>query len=260
MQNINVIPVPSNFIETPIFADEYVFGSNSKVQGTILRNDGDWREYIPDFEDQYKNGLETMSCTTYATLNAIEILLQERFRVSKNCSERFTSTLSGTTPSGNSPHKVAETIRTRGLIDETRLPFSLDIATREQYFAEIAPFLKYEGLSWLKDWVFSHDWVITRDTRKEEKNALLEEALKYSPVGVSVFGWADVGGVYTKTGNDNHWTLLIYGDADFWYVLDSYAPYIKRLEKNYDFGFAKRFTIERRAKSWLRSLFDKFIQ
>lgn len=255
MQKINIQEVPNNFIETPIFADEYVFGGNSKIVGTVLKPDGDWRDII-DPESQYKNGVESMSCTVYGTLNPIEILLYEKYNFMFDYSERFTSTLAGTTKSGNSPHKVAETIRARGLISEETLPFSMEITRWEEYFAPIPDGLKKEGQKWLKQWDFKHDWVITRDTRKEEKNELLHDALKFSPVGVSVYGWAEENGVYVKVGNDNHWTLLIYEDVNFWYVLDSYAPYIKKLSKNYDFGFAKRYSVDRVAS---RSCITKFV-
>jgi hypothetical protein len=258
MQNLNIQTVPSNFIETPVFADEYIFGSNSKVVGTVLKDDGDWRNVTPKFEDQFKYGVESMSCTVYGTLNAEEMLLKEKFDISVDLSERFISTLAGTTKSGNSPHKVAETRRSRGAIEETKLPFSMEITRWEEYYAPISDSLKKEGKKWLKQWDFQHDWVITRDTRKEEKNELLADALKFSPVGVSVFGWADDQGVYVKAGNDNHWCVLVYGDKNYWYVLDSYAPYIKKLNKNYDFGFAKRYSIDRVARR--RSCISNFIE
>jgi len=257
MQKLNIQEVPNNFIEVPVFADEYIFGGNSKIQGDVLRADGDWRSRLA-FENQYNNGVESMSCTVYGTLSAIEILLTEKFDFSTDYSERFTSTLAGTTKSGNSPHKVGETIRGRGLVSETQLPFSMEITRWEEYFAPIPSQLSREGQKWLKQWSFGHDWVITRDTRKEEKIELLTDALKFSPVGVSVYGWADEKGVYVKAGNDNHWCLLVAGDKDYWYVLDSYAPYLKRLAKNYDFGFAKRYSIERRKSNCLETLLEKF--
>ncbi len=257
---LKIQQIPSNFIETPIFADEYIFGSNSKIQGDILRFDGDWRGFTPPFEDQFKNGIESMSCTVYGTLNAIEILLKDQFGYAEDYAERFISTLAGTTHNGNSPHKVAETIRNYGLIEESRLPFSTDIRTWEEYYASIPLNLKIEGKHWLRDWKFGHDWVITRDTPKADKNELLTDALKFSPVGVSVFGWASDKDVYVKAGSDNHWTLLVYGDVNYWYVLDSYAPYIKKLSKDYDFGFAKRYSVDRVTKSWLQDLFERFNQ
>lgn len=175
-------------------------------------------------------------------------------------SDRFVASGSGTKPNGNSPHAVAEFIRKNGLVEEGRWPFSSDIKNQEEYLAEVPAHLRKEARKWLRQWSFSHDWVITRDTRKEEKIELLTDALKFSPVGVSVFGWAEDNGTYVKAGNDNHWCLLIAGDRDYWYVLDSYAPHIKKLNKNYDFGFAKRYAVERVAKSWLQDLIDRITQ
>ena len=247
------------FIPAPIFTDEYIFGGNSKLQEQVLREDGDWSDYIPQFEDQYKNGVESMSCVSYGTLNAIEVLQEEKFgEHDVDYSERFISTLGGTTKQGNNPQKIAETVRKYGLIPEERLPFS-GLETWEEYFADIPKNLKQEGKRWLWDWKFGHDWVITNNTRREEKNELLKDALKFSPIGVSVFGWAEINGVYVKHGSDNHWCLLLNGDRDYWYVLDTYPSYIKKLEKSYDFGYAKRYTLNRaEVGNWVFDLFRRF--
>lgn len=80
MEKLKIQLVPNNFIETPIFADEYIFGGNSKIQGTILKPDGDWRDCLPALEDQFKYGVESMACTTFGTLNAIEMLMLFKFK------------------------------------------------------------------------------------------------------------------------------------------------------------------------------------
>ena len=69
--------------------------------------------------------LETMNCTVYGTLNAIETMISRIFHVEPNYSERFIGVLAGTTQGGNSPHKVAETIRKAGLVPDSALPFRL---------------------------------------------------------------------------------------------------------------------------------------
>lgn len=259
MRDVNIQLVPNSFIESPIFDDEYIFGSDKSLSAVkILNLGGDWRGYIPRFEEQFKNGVESMSCVTYGTLNVIEILLEHHHDIlNQDYSERYTSTLAGTTRSGNSPQKVAETVRKYGLITEMLLPFNDSINTWEKYFAHISSGLKRKGKKWLKDWEFGHEWIITRDTNVADKIPILENALKISPVGVSVFGWADIDGIYVKEGNDTHWCVLLYGDKDYWYVLDSYAPFMKRLEKSYDFGFAKQYTVDMSEikKNWIYDLF-----
>ena len=74
------------------------------------------------------------------------------------------------------------------------------------------------------------------------------EALKYSPVGVCVFGWKERGGVYVRDGEYcNHWCLLLaVDDLGSNWVLDSYAPYIKKLDRGYIFAFAKGYSVNLR--------------
>jgi hypothetical protein len=52
-----------------------------------------------------------------------------------NYSDRYIAILSDTTESGNSPHKVAETIRKWGLINEYELPFDSEIDSWEKYYS-----------------------------------------------------------------------------------------------------------------------------
>ena len=242
-------------------ADEYTAESEDELRlgGTeVLKPDRDWRDYIPKFEHQYLNGVESMSCVTYGSLAAIETLLEDQFGLEdEDFSDRFTSKLAGTTRTGNNPHKVAETIRKYGVIPEEYWPFDKSITTWEKYFASIPSDLKVFGRSWLKKWKFGHEWVITPSTDFEDKPDLLWDALQYSPVGVSVFGWAHEDGVYYKNGlRDNHWCLLVYMDKNYYYVLDTYEPFIKRLDRKYDFGFAKRYSLSRKESvNW----FQRFI-
>ncbi len=248
--------VPQSFIDFPLLADEYIFGE-STMPKVIVHEAGDWRSFLPTFEDQRKGGVESYACVTYATQNAIETLMSAQFGEYEDYSERFTATLAGTTKNGNSPQKVSETIRKYGLIGETSLPFSDDIRSFEEYMV-VPEEKKPEGKRWSRDWRLQHEWVITRKTRKEEKKERLTESLKLSPVGVSVCAWWEENGVYVKNGTDNHYALLVAGDRDYWYVLDTYPPFVKKLEKGYDFGVAKRYHVERaQAGNWLTDLFRR---
>jgi len=248
--------ISPNFIEFPILADEYIFGSRNEVKGEITRFDGDWRPYAPKYEAQYKNGFEPMSCTSMGTQNAISILLEEKYSIpDEDYAVRYTATRSGTTRQGNSPHKVAETIRKDGLLYEGRYPFSDDINTWEEYYAPVPKEKVTEGKKWLKDWTFKHDWVLTPSTNKAETQERIQDALLFSPIGIAVNAWVDENGVYFRKGRDNHWTLLVAMDKDYYYILDSYAPFIKKLSKDYGFSYAKRYSVVHTPKCWLSGLF-----
>lgn len=255
--------IQSNFIPPVIKPEDYIFGSG-QLQGAILRENGDWRDYVPQNEDQRKK-IETSACASYGTINAIEILMEETFGlIDMDYSERFISFLSGTTPQGNTPNKVAQAIRDNGLIPEAMLPFKDAIDSFQAYNSfEGADEQKCraEGQQWLKQWDFGYDWVFYSDIGITEKYAKLREALKFSPIGISTYAWVEDGGLFIKPKNsrDNHWVLLIHIDEDGYpYVFDTYPPYIKKLAKNYDFGFAMRYSLakkeiiaETKKESWL---------
>lgn len=242
--------IPQNFIATPIFSDEYIFGT-SNLPKTILRTNGDWRDYPSLMEDQRKNGVESSACTTYNTIRPITILLEEKYGIADaNYSERYIATLAGTTPKGNSPHKVAETIRTKGLIPDELLPFDEAVDSLEVFYQPIPDELKKEGKKWLNSWVFSHEWVFNTDTSLREKQERIYDALMLSPIGVSVQGWAEDNGVYVKSGDDNHWTTIVGAEwGKGWHVLDTYYPYEKFLSWDYDFGYAKRYNVEKNTQT-----------
>lgn len=237
--------VPPNFIEAPVFADEWKFGATTGLTEKPVNTTGNWCAYAPAFEKQYRN-VESMSCVTYAILNAIEILYLYQFQEVKNFSERYTSTLAGTTKQGNTPHKVLETIRRNGLIDEALLPFTDEITTWEAYFAPIAKEMRKIGKRWLRSYIVQHDWVFVAEDPLELKHSRLKAALVHSPIPVTVEAWHQKDDLYwTRGGRDNHMCLVIGYDDESWYVLDSYAPFIKRLDKGYKFGYAKRVVLKR---------------
>ena len=189
-----------------------------------------------------------MNCTVYGTLNAIETMFKRIFNVEENYSERYTGVLAGTTQGGNSPHKVAETIRKTGVIADRLLPFQPDINEWDEFYSPkpMDPTLQEIGTGWLRAFDFKHEWVFTpsMNLTPKQKAEKIREALKYSPVAVSVSAWRQKGDVYVKDVGepDNHWCMLYAPDM----VFDSYDNTKKRLEPNYDHQFAKIYYLAKR--------------
>ena len=179
--------------------------------------------------------------------------MKRKFNTVANYSERYTGILTETTPEGNSVQNVCEIIRkASGLLSEERLPFDESIQSWEQYYSPkpMAGELLAEGKKWLEEWVLKHEWVFYPWTPPEEKPKLLMQVLRYSPIGISVAAWPkpDEAGFYHKQGQDNHFTMLNgYEEGKFWKIWDSYDATKKKLAFDYDFGFAKRFYIERKS-------------
>ena len=142
-------------------------------------------------------------------------------------------------------------MRKNGIPPESMLPFNESITTWEEYadVNAITPQIDEAAKQFLQEWKINHDWVFKSEHILKEKQERIMEALRYSPVGVSVFGWRENdSGFYWKYPNDNdqHWTSCVgYEKGQYWIIADSYEPYIKKLVWDYNFGFAKRYFIER---------------
>jgi hypothetical protein len=241
--------VPDHIVE----GDHYVLGAYSKIQPEILMPAGQWRAYLPAFEAQSRTGLETMNCTNYGTLAIIETLFRFHFQIEAEFSERYTGVLTETTRQGNSPHHVAEVIRDEvGLIAEHLLPFDESIRDWDDYYSPdpMTPPLLEEGFEFLETYKISHEWVFNNGNTPD-KHLKMQQALRYSPLGVSVVAWKKRSGKYWKEKGepDNHWCVVYgYREGDAWLVFDTYDGGFKELEWDYDFGFAKWYALEAIAK------------
>jgi len=222
---------------------EHWQAGDGNLAGTaeVIRLDGQWDDYLPEGEPQ-KRRIESMNCTNYGTLNALEILAKAKYKVDKNWSERYMGVLSGTTRGGNSPHRVGETIRKYGNIPDFLLPYTSKITSWSQYYSPKPMEQTYitEGKTWLERWQFAHKWIYCSVNS-------LKEALKYSPLGASVKAWyrTNEGIYYRPQGSkDNHWCVIYgYVDGQYWKVFDSYEPYLKRLAWSSIPQFAKKYTL-----------------
>lgn len=246
--------------------EDYIFGSQElgfKFPYETLQDDGQWDSYLPKFEHQARNNFETANCTGYGTLNCLEILLRRKYGVIEDFSERFTGVMADTWPPGNSPKKVIDTIRKEaGAIPEELLPFDKSVKTVDEYYSPkpMTGSLLARGLNWLENWTVKYEWVFKGNG--ENKQELMKEALRQSPLGCSVYAWAldDADGLYFKNGDDNHWGV-IYGfiDGVEWHFFDSYDQSKKRLKWDYDFGFVMKYYIAKEGKrsNWFIDLFKR---
>src|SRR3990167_4359710 len=210
-----------------ITEEDYHFGGN-KIQGQVLQGNGHgWLDFLPIFEPQSRAGIETNGCTQYNTLNPIETLLKRQFGGDYNYSERGLGILAGTNPnSGNNPKTISDTIRHKGLILDSLLPFDDIIKTPEEYYQPnpLPENLIQEGERWVEQWDFGYEYVKTPFTKTNAE--IIIDALQYSPLGCSVVAWAkNENGLYEKPEgmNDNHWTgLFDYEYGAYWLIYDSY--------------------------------------
>lgn len=248
------------FRPSEIKTDEhYMLGGFSLIgerfQNEVLMPAGHgWKASIPPRERQNRDGLETMNCTNYATLQALETIAAfKKYRdFPENGSERYSGVCTGTTDRGNNPHDVVEILRsTAGVLREERLPFDERIKTWGQYYSPkpMTQRLTEEAREILDLFKIGHQWVFDASDSIEVKRKKLIEALAHGTVCVSVTAWRkNANGLYYKKPDDrdNHWTHLVdYAEGSHFEVSDSYEPFEKLLAWDYDFEQAKVYYLDK---------------
>lgn len=210
---------------------DYELGAVRSAPFEIINESGDWRGYLPSDEIQRKR-IDSNGCTNFGTLNILEILEKYKYGKESNYSERFQAVMSGQKRSGNNAHKVFESIRKDGVLDDDVLPFT-DNMTFEEYLSPIPMSRGFinEARKWVNDNLFNHEYIYRGDITLTEKKELLKQALQRSPVGVSVYAWQERNGVYIKPAGhkDSHWCCLIAIEDDKPIIYDSYEPHLKTL-------------------------------
>src|SRR3990167_2288610 len=261
---IKYTKIKGNFVYPEIKKEAFRFGSR-QITGVPLREDGDWRPYTPPEELQNVRGIESSACYVEAQKHTIATILEEQYKViDQNFSSRFNALLSGGTEQGGSPIDGAQSIRHDGLIPDTTLSFSDDVTSWEDFHSfkgGSEDVCRSMGKEWLTQWTPQYDIVIEREYSIEEKYQKLREALKYSPVPISVIAWYEKDGLYVKPAfaRDNHLVECVFLDEENHpYIWDTYAPFLKKLDKNYDFDFAMRWTITKgtlkKKENWLQEI------
>lgn len=242
----------------PIQPEDYIFGDR-KLGDSPINPSAQWDGWLPDIEIQNLNGIEPFACASFGTLNCVEILSRFEYGATTNYSDRFLATVSGTAEQhGNSPHRVAETLRINGCVDEKELPFDSTINTFEKFYAPIAKKLYTLALGTFAEWEFGHSFVPADATA-------VKNALRYSPLGFSVYAWMiDENGLYYRPQGevDGHWVCCYgYEDGKYWKVLDTYTDGTGQALKKVRWDAlpqqCKRYTLHRQVVS--QSAFTKFI-
>lgn len=248
---------PNYGLKEPVLADDHYLLGASPLRGNPVRLDGDWRPFLPDAEPQSNGRVETYNCTAFGTNNVIETILRSK-GVFANYNDRALGIAAGTSPAngGNDPHVVAETVRkVFGAVDESVLPFDDSVTTAEQYYSPnpLPASITSAAAKWWDSWQLGHEWIIPPQsglTIEQKRNTLIE-GLKYSPLGVAVYAWQYEKGRYIKPKGTraNHWTTLVAADKDrkVFIVFDSYDGYLKELDWDYDFDYAKIYYIQEAA-------------
>lgn len=242
--------------------EDYIFGA-SPLTPEILQEDGNWEPFLPYKEIQNLNGVEPFACVSFTILNCLEILIKRKYGEDKNFSDRFLAAISGTGAGGNSPNVVAEFLRKLGVVPQEVWPFDETIKSFEEFYAPIPDEIYNLAKEFLDEYEFRYEFV---------SNDKISEALKSSPLLVSVSAWFEKDGKYFKPDEipENHATTLVaIKEGEYKRVFDSYAdgegdPYLKDYDYNAKHAVIIRFHIQKKTfypvkeTNWLIDLFKVF--
>ncbi len=248
-------PVFRNFCPAEIKPKHYVMGVSTLPKNILMANGHGWKAYRPVGETQYKNGIDPASCPAGGTLNAIEHLglaQYKKFGFQSDLAERHLSILMGMVGNGGWPWDAAEKVREYGAIPEVFLPFDKTITSLEKYFSPQP--MNYSlfkiGLHWTSVYDFGFEWVInpTMNLTPTQKKNRMKEALQYSILGVAGYAWSlHSDGKYYNDGPDIHFfNIDDYSEGNYWDAFDTYDPYGKVLDWDYNPNYAIRYSLIRK--------------
>jgi hypothetical protein len=227
----------NGLIEEEASEEDYIFGADNGIAKEILRPDGQWLDYLPEEETQKLDKTDPMACVSFSLNNCIEILLNRKYGIKRNDSDRFLAKVSNTTARGNTQRQVIDARRHFGIVSEDKHPTFRGFSWTE-YYSEISSQLMDEAKKDLTLYDINYEFVFN-DSPK-----VLMEALKYSPVWIAGYAWLKKGDFYYSYGNPNHaFDLVGYKENRYWIAFDSYSPHVKLLDWNFNFAYPKTIYI-----------------
>lgn len=259
--------IRKNFIY-PLLNDNHDVYGASLLQAPILKEDGDWRDAFAEDELQIRNDVEQSSCYIQAQQHAIEAIEFIKFGEKNKYDARFNALLSGGTETGGDPVAGADSIRHDGMIPEGMMGY--DYSTWSEYHSfKGADETHCRGVGNADIHLYSRNFgvVITRSMPLETKYIVLREALKRSPVPISLYGVPDGQGSYipkSKGVSDTHLVsgLVLNVSANNEITIrDTYTPFIKKLPPNYDMDFGVMWTVEKKlSTAQKKSIWESLVQ
>lgn len=242
-------------IEAPRPTD-WVAGSETGMALETRNHMSDWTVFLPSDERQSSIYFDTMACVTFSALNSLEAQMRAHIayqrlpratiewlrdngyfndRLEFNLSDRFTAKMSGTTRKGNTFVNVWDSMRKHGVLPEADWPYPREKTVPafdwDDYYSEIPQNLKDKAKKFLDYFTISYEWVPV---------AAIKEHLKHAPIQIAAPtcpGWNDRDPVPACSMNPNHATMVFRADGET-YDFDTYAPFRKRLAKDYPVSYS----------------------
>jgi hypothetical protein len=201
-----------------------------RVFGAGRREATDWREHLPEFENQYKSAF----CLTFSYMNILETIMKSKNKVA-NFSDRWTGVHAKTNHIGTTFNRVMDAAREHGILAEKDCPVKEEwLKNPRRYWREINDLSKVSPNAPRAKGI-NHSWVGT--SIRSLKNALADTPLW---IGIGVGNtWENEIVRMPRRYGAYHGVMLAYIDNKYKYIFDSLGRPLKKLALNYKVLYAK---------------------
>lgn len=255
-------PVAQNFRPGKVKDKHYVMGASTLPTKPLMPGGHGWKSKRPVGETQSKYGIDPESCPAGGTLNAYETLGRHlNIWFQSDLSERALGILMGMSGLGGWPWDAAEKLHKYGAIPEAFLPFDEKITTLQKYFSPrpLSYSLFKIAQHWLTVYETGFEWVVNpqMNLTGAQKKVRMMEALQYSPLGVAGYAWSRHGdNKYYNDGPDIHFFCVDdFSTGNYWDAFDTYDPFGKRLDWNYDPNWVIRYSLTKKKVGGVDAVF-----
>jgi len=228
---------------------DYISGGVSACPWEEVNELGEWVEYKSEpHEMQLVMGVDLAMCTNFAATDTVESIIKHLYGDIVNYNERALAVMSGQKMGGNYLEKVAETIRTVGLVPQELHPWN---PSKHNTYSKMITASSEEmndwkmaGQIWLDTYEVKWEWIY------DDYGPSMRKALKCAPLFVaSLYAYESAyrNGVYTTSWPNcpktTHATVLMAHEEDYKWVDDSYSTQIKKLDVDFRVPMGIRFWI-----------------
>jgi len=234
---------------------DFIVGAENQLE--FEDRNAKWDLYRPSKEKQYFKYFDSMSCVSFSHCNVVETQLNWMLQTGQlndikeklvdfiedglfNFSDRFLAKMSGTTRTGNSLQKVADTARHFGFVPEKAWSWNDDFDW-DGYMAPIPDEVKEMGKLFLKYFEISYEWVGTAPS-------VIKHQLKHAPLQIATStcpGW-NAGEVIQACQKPVSHAYMLDGYTDStWEVFDHYEPYDKQLAPDFVIPWVMKIVVSR---------------
>lgn len=217
---------------------DYILGGIVQLKGVPLVPTGQWDAYLPEIENQSRDGFEPYACVSYAILNAVEMLIKKVYGSDENFSDRFLAYSTGTqAKQGNDPTTVCTFLGRKGDVHEADWPYD-----SKNFYATPPQPLYTLAKEFIAHYKYDNQWVPATPIA-------MIDALTRSPLTVAGFAWQsnNDGLYYWPDGAmaDHYFVIYGYVRNQHWLAFDTYDNNYKKLVWDYPFTQVKEHSLHR---------------